>query len=69
MHLKSPSNLIITGRYILQPQIFDLLAVQKRGAGEEIQLTDAMVALAQTQPFYGHKFAGRALTAARRSAS
>ncbi len=56
---RAPSNLIITGRYILQPQIFDLLAVQKRGAGEEIQLTDAMVALAQTQPFYGLKFAGR----------
>jgi UTP--glucose-1-phosphate uridylyltransferase len=55
----APSNLIITGRYILQPEIFDLLAVQKGGAGGEIQLTDAMVALAATQPFYGLPFAGR----------
>jgi UTP--glucose-1-phosphate uridylyltransferase len=55
----APSNLIITGRYILQPQIFDLLAVQKAGAGGEIQLTDAMIALSNTQPFYGLKFSGR----------
>ncbi|MGC2123362.1 MAG: hypothetical protein WA652_10960, partial [Xanthobacteraceae bacterium] len=54
-----PSNLIITGRYILQPQIFDLLGVQKRGAGEEIQLTDAMATLRGLQPFYGLQFAGR----------
>jgi UTP--glucose-1-phosphate uridylyltransferase len=56
---KAPSNLIITGRYILQPQIFDLLAVQKRGTGGEIQLTDAMIALGRTQPFYGREFEGR----------
>src|ERR1700722_10507911 len=56
---KAPSNLIITGRYILQPQIFDLLALQKAGAGGEIQLTDAMIALSKMQPFYGLKFAGR----------
>jgi UTP--glucose-1-phosphate uridylyltransferase len=56
---KAPSNLIITGRYILQPQIFDLLAVQKPGADGEIQLTDAMIALSKAQPFYGLKFAGR----------
>ena len=55
----APSNLIITGRYILQPEIFDLLAAEKRGAGGEIQLTDAMIELAQTQPFYGLKFEGR----------
>jgi UTP--glucose-1-phosphate uridylyltransferase len=55
----APSNLIITGRYILQPKIFELLAVQKAGAGGEIQLTDAMIALSTTQPFYGLKFAGR----------
>ena len=55
----APSNLIITGRYILQPEIFDLLAVGKRGAGGEIQLTDAMIELAQSQPFYGLQFAGR----------
>jgi UTP--glucose-1-phosphate uridylyltransferase len=56
---KAPSNLIITGRYILQPEIFDLLASQTRGAGGEIQLTDAMIELAKTQPFYGLKFEGQ----------
>jgi UTP--glucose-1-phosphate uridylyltransferase len=56
---KAPSNLIITGRYILQPEIFDILAKQERGAGGEIQLTDAMSRLAQQQPFYGFKFAGK----------
>jgi UTP--glucose-1-phosphate uridylyltransferase len=55
----APSNLIITGRYILQPEIFDILAQEKRGAGGEIQLTDAMIELAEAQPFYGLKFAGR----------
>ena len=47
----APSNLIITGRHILQPEIFDILAAEKRGAGNEIQLTDAMIELARTQPF------------------
>jgi UTP--glucose-1-phosphate uridylyltransferase len=56
---QAPSNLTITGRYILQPQIFDLLEKQAAGTGGEIQLTDAMVALARTQPFYGLKFEGR----------
>jgi UTP--glucose-1-phosphate uridylyltransferase len=56
---QAPSNLIITGRYILQPKIFDLLAAQTTGAGGEIQLTDAMIALARTQSFYGVKFSGR----------
>jgi UTP--glucose-1-phosphate uridylyltransferase len=56
---KAPSNLTITGRYILQPEIFDVLASQERGAGGEIQLTDAMIALAKRQPFYGLKFEGR----------
>jgi UTP--glucose-1-phosphate uridylyltransferase len=55
---KAPSNLIITGRYILQPEIFDILATQSRGAGNEIQLTDAMITLASRQAFYGLKFAG-----------
>jgi UTP--glucose-1-phosphate uridylyltransferase len=55
----APSNLILTGRYILQPEIFDLLAAEKRGAGGEIQLTDAMIELARTQPFYGLEFEGR----------
>jgi UTP--glucose-1-phosphate uridylyltransferase len=55
----APSNLIITGRYILQPEIFDILAAEKRGAGGEIQLTDAMIELARKQPFYGLEFEGR----------
>jgi UTP--glucose-1-phosphate uridylyltransferase len=55
----APSTLIITGRYILQPQIFDILANQTRGAGGEIQLTDAMIRLAEVQPFLGLKFEGR----------
>jgi UTP--glucose-1-phosphate uridylyltransferase len=55
----APSNLIITGRYILQPEIFGILANQERGAGGEIQLTDAMIRLAQEQPFYGLKFEGK----------
>ena len=41
----APSNLIITGRYILQPEIFGILADQQKGAGGEIQLTDAMITL------------------------
>jgi UTP--glucose-1-phosphate uridylyltransferase len=56
---KAPSNLIITGRYILQPEIFGILAKHSRGAGGEIQLTDAMIELAKTQPFYGLKFDGQ----------
>ena len=56
---QAPSNLIITGRYILQPEIFDLLATQERGAGGEIQLTDAMIALGRRQSFYGLKFEGK----------
>ena len=56
---KAPSNLIITGRYILQPEIFDLLETQAGGAGGEIQITDSMIKLAKTQPFYGLKFEGK----------
>jgi UTP--glucose-1-phosphate uridylyltransferase len=56
---KAPSNLIITGRYILQPEIFALLEKQEGGAGGEIQITDAMIKLAKTQPFHGLKFEGR----------
>jgi UTP--glucose-1-phosphate uridylyltransferase len=55
----APSNLSITGRYILQPELFELLGKQAAGAGGEIQLTDAMLTLAKTQPFYGLKFEGR----------
>ena len=54
----APSNLSITGRYILQPEIFKILETQERGAGGEIQLTDAMIGLAKTQSFYGVEFEG-----------
>ncbi len=55
----APSNLIISGRYILQPEIFGLIAGQARGAGGEIQLTDAMRKLMTTQRFTGVKYKGR----------
>ena len=54
----APSNLSITGRYILQPEIFKILQTQGRGAGGEIQLTDAMIGLAKTQSFHGVEFEG-----------
>jgi UTP--glucose-1-phosphate uridylyltransferase len=65
----APSNLYINGRYILQPAIFAHLAKQQRGAGNEIQLTDAMIALADSEPFYGCRFGAARSTAARSSAS
>jgi UTP--glucose-1-phosphate uridylyltransferase len=55
----APSNRSITGRYILQPEIFAVLESQERGAGGEIQLTDAMIRLMRDQPFYGLEFTGR----------
>ncbi|HWK64854.1 MAG TPA: UTP--glucose-1-phosphate uridylyltransferase GalU [Rhizobiaceae bacterium] len=55
----APSNLYINGRYILQPEIFGILEQQERGAGNEIQLTDAMLKLANQQAFYGYHFHGR----------
>ena len=54
----APSNLAITGRYILQPEIFDLLEKQGAGAGGEIQLTDAMAKLMEIQAFYAYEFEG-----------
>jgi UTP--glucose-1-phosphate uridylyltransferase len=55
----APSNLYISGRYILQPEIFDLLDDQEPGAGGEIQVTDAMKRLAATQRFTGFRYNGR----------
>ena len=55
----APSNWFINGRYILQPEIFDILETQERGAGNEIQLTDGMLRLADSQPFAGYRFRGR----------
>ena len=54
----APSNLSISGRYILQPEIFDFLETQERGAGGEIQLTDAMDRLMQDQSFTAVEYAG-----------
>lgn len=54
----APSNLAITGRYILQPEIFGLLEKQGAGAGGEIQLTDSMAKLMETQDFYAYEFEG-----------
>ncbi len=54
----APSNLFINGRYILQPEIFDIFETLEPGAGNEIQLTDAMVTLSESQKFYGHVFEG-----------
>ncbi|MFN3878269.1 MAG: UTP--glucose-1-phosphate uridylyltransferase GalU [Brevundimonas sp.] len=54
----APSNLSISGRYILQPEIFDLLATQEKGAGGEIQLTDAMARLMADQSFTAVEYAG-----------
>lgn len=56
---KAPSNFAISGRYILSPEIFDVLEHQQRGAGGEIQLTDAMVTLMNTVPYHAHLFRGR----------
>jgi UTP--glucose-1-phosphate uridylyltransferase len=55
---EAPSNLFISGRYILQPEIFDLLASQGPGAGNEIQLTDAMARLMQVQSFHALEYDG-----------
>ena len=56
----APSNLHITGRYILEPEIFPLLAKQEAGAGGEIQLTDAMITLSRSKanPFHAVRFDG-----------
>lgn len=54
----APSNLIISGRYILQPEIFAEIGKQKAGAGGEIQITDAMIRLMANQPFHGLRYRG-----------
>ncbi len=56
----APSNLSILGRYILQPEIFDILSNQETGTGGEIQITDAMLKLLQTQPFHAIRCEGTA---------
>lgn len=55
----APSNLIISGRYILQPEVMRVLESQEKGAGGEIQLTDAMARMIGQQPFHAVTFAGK----------
>lgn len=55
---KAPSTLAVIGRYILQPEVFGHLEKGERGAGGEIQLTDAMAKLIGAQPFHGYRFEG-----------
>ena len=56
---EAPSNKIISGRYILQPEVMRTLEAQEKGAGGEIQLTDAMARMIGDQPFHAVTFAGR----------
>lgn len=56
---EAPSNLAVIGRYILTPRIFKHLERHQKGAGDEIQLTDAMSALLAEQPIFGYKFKGK----------
>ena len=56
---KAPSTLSIIGRYVLQPEVFAQLDRQEKGAGGEIQLTDAMAKLIGKAPFHGLRFEGR----------
>ena len=55
----APSNKIISGRYILQPEVMRVLEAQEKGAGGEIQLTDAMAKIIGIQPFHAVTFAGK----------
>jgi len=55
----APSNLMLPGRYILQPEVMRALDAQERGAGGEIQLTDAMAKLIGQQPFHAFRFKGQ----------
>ena len=55
----APSNLMIPGRYILQPEVMGVLETGEKGAGDEIQLTDAMARLIGRQPFHGFTFSGQ----------
>ncbi|MGB7417572.1 MAG: UTP--glucose-1-phosphate uridylyltransferase [Erythrobacter sp.] len=56
---EAPSNKIISGRYILQPEVMRTLETQGKGAGGEIQLTDAMARMIGTQPFHAVTFEGK----------
>jgi UTP--glucose-1-phosphate uridylyltransferase len=55
----APSTSMISGRYILDPSVFDILATAEKGSGGEIQLTDAMIKMLGRQPFHGTRFDGK----------
>jgi UTP--glucose-1-phosphate uridylyltransferase len=56
---KAPSNLTVIGRYVLMPEVVPFLAMMEKGAGGEVQLTDAMAKLIPTQAFHGLRYEGR----------
>ncbi|MBB5693293.1 UTP--glucose-1-phosphate uridylyltransferase GalU [Muricoccus pecuniae] len=56
---KAPSNLTIIGRYVLMPEVVHFLSLMEKGAGGEVQLTDAMAKLIGSQPFHGLRYEGR----------
>ena len=55
----APSNVAILGRYIITPEIFDILGKTKPGSGGEIQLTDALKSLSKVQQIYAYNFEGK----------
>ena len=63
---EAPSDLAVLGRYVLTPKIFDMLETTQRGAGGEIQLTDAIRALIDEQPVFGYQFEGQRYDAGTR---
>jgi UTP--glucose-1-phosphate uridylyltransferase len=63
----APSNLAVVGRYILQPNVFTDLGRFERGAGGEIQLTDALARQLDQAPFHGHLFEGKRFDCGSRS--
>ena len=56
---KAPSNLSVIGRYVVHSKIFDYLSLQRKGHGDEIQLTDALNTLVEPKGLYGYKFEGQ----------
>ena len=56
---EAPSRLAVLGRYVIEPEIFEILAATPPGAGGEIQLTDALRTLGKTKPIYAYQFEGR----------
>ena len=56
---KAPSNLAVIGRYIIEPAVFDKLGTQKKGVGDEVQLTDALASCIGQRPFKGLRFSGK----------